>query len=283
MNSDNIVIQNSDIANNSVEGPLSTSAGGIHINGTFQTSIMDTLVHGNVAGQSGGGFFIEGNSIVLIQRTNVFNNKAHQGAGYYIATDFTNINILDSTISFNNNPRNLYGAGFYFVSTSQTQSPTGLQAVRNCTIMNNYALQDGAALYINNPQNNGPILVGLTIKNNDAGGYGGGIYLTSSKNVTLINCTLQSNNAVKGSGIYCNASTTSSNFQDSGNLNSDKINCATDCSGLCTRDVSSSQPKPNNPNLAMIIGISVGAAVLLGIIAIVIYRHFRRGQYTALK
>jgi len=261
--------------------------GGISINGCrYYANFTDTLVYGNVGQKFGGGFFIQGESQVSILRTNVMNNGAISGAGYFIYTELPQVIIQDSSISYNNVTANFEGGAFYFESLSDITAGDNTQIVQNCTISNNQVFGNGGAFYIKNPYVSGPILLGLNIQNNVAGAYGGGVYLTLSINVTFMNCTLQNNYAnIKGSGIYCNSSTTS-DFINSGNINIDSVNCATDCAGLCSRDNSSSQSSNpgNNPgiNTIIIICIVAGVVVLVGLVAFFYYRHYRKG-YSPIK
>jgi len=254
----------------------------------YYCNFTDTLVHGNLGQQFGGGFFIQGESIVSIERTNVMFNGAVNGAGYFIYTENPQVTIQNSIISNNNYTGNTNGGAFYFESISDIVAGATMQVVQNCTILSNQVSAAGGAFFIRNPYKLGPILLNLTIDYNFAGTYGGGVYLTSSQNVTFANCSLANNWAnIKGSGIYCNGSATS-DFVNSGNSNADSTNCATDCSGLCSRDNSSnksSNPNPNNNNninTIIIVSVVSGVVVLVSLIAFFYYRHYRKG-YSPIK
>ncbi|MHC4543549.1 MAG: right-handed parallel beta-helix repeat-containing protein, partial [Planctomycetota bacterium] len=65
-------------------------------------------------------------------------------------------------------------------------------SIRNCIIVDNFAVGNGGAIYITNGS---PIIVNTQISRNIAGGFGGGIYAQAGSVPEIINCLITSNSS----------------------------------------------------------------------------------------
>ena len=90
-----------------------------------------------------------------------------------------------------NSPGSGRGAGVYCYWAGPT--------IDNCIFHDNYAEQDGAALFCDWAAT--PTITNCYAYDNQAGSYGGGFCAYNESNATLINCDFVSNSGIAGTGI----------------------------------------------------------------------------------
>ncbi len=168
-----------------IQNNKATTGAGIYA--TTSLDIDGGIITGNEATGNGGG--VGGNSgcDISIDGTEISGNKAATGGGVF----GYHITLNNTTISGNNATTN--GGGVYSVTTIEFTNTNET----TCKIQNNTAV-DGAGIYL--ASTGSLTLANATITGNIASGNGGGIY--SLATLTLQVCTIQSNQAANGAGIY---------------------------------------------------------------------------------
>ncbi|MBK8620048.1 MAG: S-layer homology domain-containing protein [Anaerolineales bacterium] len=163
--------------------------GGLENAGT--TTLNDSLVDANVVTGVGGGIWNLFGTVTLV-RTRVTNNSAYEGGGinsYGTHIEITNASIMNNVTTGSN------GGGVYI--------SVGTAFITNATISDNHAVgatASGGGVYHSSDGN--LTLTNVTLVNNQAGYFGGGLF-HSSRYAVLTNVTIGNNTAgVAGNAIY---------------------------------------------------------------------------------
>jgi len=173
---------------------------GIHINGSSPVIESNRIINNSYNDWyiTGGGIVIENSSAKIIN--NIINNNemAYHGGGIYINNS---INVQIENNSINNNMVNSgygvsFGAGIHIDSSHYI-------TMSNNTICNNYNNYGyGGGIYIS--QSDHIKILNNNISENITQRNGGGIYTTFSSGIKIIGNLLYSNHAeLSGGGIYC--------------------------------------------------------------------------------
>ena len=141
----------------------------------------------------GGGIYCENTSPTLSD-LRILENTAHYGGGVYLENSSSRLLNLEITT----NSALTDGGGLYLNNCTNVR-------VENCSVIDNTANTDGVGGNgygggVKCHQSNGS-LINVTIGNNQAFQYGGGIYLDDSS-PTLSDVYISDNSAANGGGIY---------------------------------------------------------------------------------
>ncbi len=180
----------------SVCGPDATIIDGENIrqcvfvlSGSTPSTVIEGFSITNGTGFSGAGVFCQGNP--TIRGCNIFNNHVSSAGGGIICL---NAQIIDCRITGNTAS---YGAGI------QIQQGTDA-VVKDCTIVGNYAGAVGGGISVFSDV----AISNCMISENSAQDDGGGIYVWGGHDSTISDCTITSNNANVGGGLWCAEFTT---------------------------------------------------------------------------
>ena len=178
------------------------SPGGIRST-AFEVSIFNSTISGNIAGHDYGGIYIDFSLNTVIKNTDVSNNTAH-GTFYSSVTDVNAVGCggiglfncwyveLDNcTLNFNNA---YLAGGALIVLLGNTVT------IRNSAMRGNVAIS-GAAVEVYSSVD--VVLDSLDITGNSAGRNGGGLSVSDSLNVSVMNSAFVDNSAGTGSGSAC--------------------------------------------------------------------------------
>jgi len=160
---------------------------------------------------------IDPNDPNVVSNTIIDPNKAGRGFYFHSGEDS---NCVISGLTIRNAQIAGYGAGIYCVGSSPaivnctvTNSSAQLgggvycydsnSQFKGCTFSNNYSISDGAGMecWWGTPE-----LINCIISNNHAEGNGGGIDCWMDGNTIITNCSIVTNQAFSGAGIYCDYS-----------------------------------------------------------------------------
>lgn len=194
-----------------IKGGHATTGGSILTTGDASPHIINCHLIENAAEESGGGAFIEGNTI--LENCTITDNQASEyGGGVYCSTDTKVINTLLAK-----NVATLSGGGIYCIDQA---------SVSGSIIENNHSLSKWAPFSFDNG-GGGAFLRGsssvknCTIKGNTAQGYGGGVMLSGES--IIESCTVTTNQSdEQGGGIYCSYHSHVMDTSVSGNTATDK-------------------------------------------------------------
>ena len=174
-----------------VIGNISPTLEGLRITGGDATGLG-----GNPAGDSGGGVFAI-SATVMMSNSQVLSNTALLGGGLY----FRNSNgtrLTDNLISGNRTARGGSGGGLYVDHSADV-------VLSGNTVGGNGATHAGGLEFYHSKNTT---LVGNLISNNTARNtgnpgtiLGGGLYIGSGSNVTMMSNTIRSNGATQGGGL----------------------------------------------------------------------------------
>jgi hypothetical protein len=198
--------------NVTVSGNATTGdGGGINNNGTLK--LINSTVSGNTASGDGtatglgGGIFNTG-TVTITGSSTIANNSAAAGGGIYSIDSSTNPNITIDHSFVTGNKATVNGGGGIFNSVS-TASSNAMLTITNSSVSGNTtstSTGDGGGIY------NAAILTmdNLTLSNNTAFNYGGGIYNTGKIGIgagsvaTIDHSSITGNHAALGGGILNN-------------------------------------------------------------------------------
>ncbi len=163
--------------------------GGLENSGVV--TITHSVLDGNVVTGSGGGLWNLGGYVVMKQTT-VRNNRAYEGGGinsYGNAVELTDVNITDNVAAGSHGGGIYHGGGTLFVANATISGNRANDAAAN-----------GGGVYQASDDN--LVLTNVTLANNWAGGFGGGLY-HYARYAILTNVTITDNNAgLAGAAIY---------------------------------------------------------------------------------
>ena len=148
------------------------------------------------AQQAGGVFYIESyeDASTVIQHLIIIGGAGDNGSG--ITCEYSSPSIIACTIM--GNSTNYQGGGIFCLNSNAT--------IRDCTISGNKGYRFGGAIYSGDEFSPSHItLIGCTITSNNSI-VGGGLYLDLYSPATISNCNITGNTAdLWGGGIYCEA------------------------------------------------------------------------------
>jgi len=164
--------------------------GGVHNSGTL--SLVNVIVDGNIADQTGGGVYNESGATLGVCNSSIYLNSAGSGGGIFNLGSAT---IECSSQIYSNAARDL-GGGIYN-DTSATM-----------TITDSAQIYGNSATYGGGIFNKGTLSMdGGAISANSASKNGGGIY-DEAGTATFSNLKINRNDAQKGGGLYAEGGTT---------------------------------------------------------------------------
>ncbi|NLE37833.1 MAG: cadherin-like domain-containing protein, partial [Pirellulaceae bacterium] len=218
---DHVVVRN----NSSARG------GGIAVEGPSSRIFLDSsTVSGNSATQQGGGIYVNGGTLTVVNSTISGNSAAQYGGGVYSYGSSAMASISNSTISGNtavSYAGGIFNSGVLTVTASTIShnsatagsgfgggiGNTGTATIINSTMSSNSATGTsgrGGGL-ASSGQASKLTLVNLTITANSAGGQGGGVYVSNTPNPTVLhNTVVAGNNGAGQSQFYGTVSSVSS-------------------------------------------------------------------------
>jgi len=243
----NLTVQGSTIAGNSA----AQSGGGISDPGNGVVTLTGDRILDNTAASSlGGGISYAGTSRVAITDCTVSGNVAtlSKGGGLALPNAAATATIADSTLTGNKAATS--GGGVYDDAAALT--------VTDSNIDNNTA-HDGGGIESESGANQTVALTGVTLSNNTALAFGGGLGVFSSMiSTTLMNClVLDNTSGGTAGGIYQAAGTLAlSNSQFTGNV-TEGNGGAIDLNGMMILTVSASTFNSNQ-------AVGNGGAIELG-------------------
>lgn len=159
-------------------------------------------ITGNVAVKNGGGMVMTGASNVTMKDFTIVENEGWTAGGFILNNQ--NVKFTAENCEFSRNKAVEAHAGAFYIVWGVTDA-----VMKNCTITDNYAKQDGGAVY----QLNGSDLTmtDCTITGNTAGRQGGAIWTRSPSH--LINCAISNNTAGTEGGGICTGAIGTSNMR----------------------------------------------------------------------
>ena len=165
-------------------------------------------------GGLGGGIYCHNGSDPLIQNTILAYNQAHYGGALVARNSRPTL----KNVTITQNTAFVFGGGIYSCINA---SPI----IKNTLLFDNTAQETGAAVCIDEAD---VYMERVHIYDNNAAGYGGGVYVRDGGTATIVNATITGNNATntRGDGIYCynNASLNLINSIVWDNDNNDNLN-----------------------------------------------------------
>ena len=189
-----------------VSGNISTNGGGVVVFGTgvpgSKVTISNSLITKNTSGQFGGGIDILQVASVSIKRSVVTGNTAttQKGGGIYarIEANGTGLSINNSTISGNTAS---VGGGIFVLSYNP--SPKVKATISNSTINSNTSTNAGASGGGGVATGTGNIVIkNSTLRDNTAVQDGGGIFATNFTSLNIIGGTISGNQTTDFVGGY---------------------------------------------------------------------------------
>lgn len=187
--------------------PGGTNGGGFFLNGTSIVTITDSTISSNV-GTLGGGVNVNGLGSLTLDNCLVEGNSGNLGGGVF--TNGGTISIIESTIR--NNTVGVSGAGI--------ANQTGTLSIVRSTISGNISTSQAGGIFTGGPTT----ITNSTISGN-TGTFGGGIFLAGLSN-TISNTTITANSGLFGGGIYLQGAA----LNISGSIVANQI-AGTDCNG----------------------------------------------------
>ena len=159
-------------------------------------------ITGNVAVKNGGGLVFTGKSNINMKNLSITDNSGWTGGGFILNNQDVKFTAEDCDISRNKAVEGHAGAFYVVWGVLDAQ-------MKNCTITDNYAKQDGGAIY----QANGNLLAlpDCTLTGNSAGRQGGAIWSKSPTH--LVNCAISDNSAGAEGGGICTGPMGASNIR----------------------------------------------------------------------
>ena len=171
-------------------GNFGSPNGGGALLGSCSGSVSGCTFMNNTA-SSGGGVYCSG-SISISKCLIAGNRSTGTGGGIYIGSSSTTIS--GCLIVGNSCQSTSYGGGGIYISSPYTP------IITNCTISGNTAPYFGGGCY----SRLGGSLINCILSGNKATRMGGSVYCEGTTQAfTLTNCTIDSNDAGQGGGVYC--------------------------------------------------------------------------------
>jgi predicted outer membrane repeat protein len=188
---------------NTISGNVATGQGGGIFSSSFDLSVINTVLSGNMAGPTGGGIHSDGE--LTLTASTVSGNSALRGGGVYHRMGEMSINF--SAISENTATQD--GGGVY--------SRGARLAMNGSTITGNDAGDEpggsigrGGGLWISTETLGPATILDSTISDNTAQRLGGGLYFfggdPGNAGLTLTNVTISGNHGAQGGGGIAAAS-----------------------------------------------------------------------------
>ena len=205
-----------------------TSCGGVYSTQFCNLTMNDCLVEKNTAPR-GAGVMVNARASMTLNNVVIRYNEANEGGGVYVNSNVSNASINDCEIIGNVSKKResttgnmILGVGgaIYMNTATKTSSGQSILHVNNTVIRDNQAEGIGGGVYVNIQMH--MYMDGCTIENNKSGDMGGGIYqatgtLLSVKNTDIIGNT----SAGTGSAIYAGSDFTLDGGKITGNKTTD--------------------------------------------------------------
>ncbi len=187
-----------------------TTAGGGMYALVYDAAIYSSKFSQNNGGSSGGGIYLATSADSPLYGCVISNNQAsNSGSGIRWSVNADsgqgNTGIFDSDITGNSGPNGGPGGSGVSAHVNGTSADFG---IGNCTITGNVATGTGGGVYaVANATGSTIKLDDDTIANNSATANGGGVgCIVSSGVIEILACTVQSNSANSGGGVYSSGS-----------------------------------------------------------------------------
>jgi hypothetical protein len=198
-----------------ISGNTAAVGGGVFLGGAALTVVQSTI-SGNTAGMNGGGLLQEAGTVAIRHSVISGNHAGTDGGGFWVNDQVTDLTVADSTIS--GNRAGGQGGGLFTLATASTLTHTqvsdntavssgggllaqGVTVVDRCTISGNTS-QSGRGGGIR--QGPGALtLTDSTVSGNHADqSQGGGVCLVDADPSRVVGCTITSNSAGAGGGVW---------------------------------------------------------------------------------
>lgn len=175
--------------------------GGVYHLASFGTYTGGKIIN-NEAFKNGGGMVMTGASNVTMKDFAITDNSGWTAGGFILNNQ--NVKFTAENCDFSRNKAVEAHAGAFYVVWGVTDA-----LLKNCAITDNYAKQDGGAIY----QANGNLLTltDCTLTGNSAGRQGGAIWSKSPTH--LVNCAISDNSAGAEGGGICTGPMGASNLR----------------------------------------------------------------------
>ena len=185
------------------------NGGGIHIGGDGSLTITESLVHGNTAGQEGGGIWI-GSGTLTISDTEVYDNEgkgddADDGGGGLFNNGGTML-VRSGTEIYGNRATGVSGSGGGILNAMG-----GTLRIQDASIFENSANRAGGGIEDVSGAGTSFTILNTDIKDNIAGeapGNGGGVHITGDGNLFIQGSHVSGNLAIAEGGGLWNSSGT---------------------------------------------------------------------------
>jgi len=170
-------------------------------------NIYSTYITANRAELNGGGMYLSGSSSILLDNINLLDNRANNDGGGIYAYDTMDIKVIDPKINDNIADNDFNGSGDGGGIFADDGTKLQISISNNNSEINYNKAVNGAGIYIAGSSSimniNAPSNYRLDVRNNNAGSYGGGLFVYSSAD-TYINGNVRINNcrADLGGGVY---------------------------------------------------------------------------------
>ena len=207
-----------------------TSCGGVYSTQFCDLTMNDCLVEKNTAPR-GAGVMVNARASMTLNNVVIRYNEASEGAGVYVNSNVSNATINDCEIVGNVSKKResttgnmILGVGgaIYMNTATKTSSGQSILHVNNTVIRDNEAEGIGGGVYVNIQMH--MYMDGCTIENNKSGDMGGGIYQASGTLLSVKDTDIIGNtSAGTGSAIYAGSDFTLDGGKITGNKTTDGV------------------------------------------------------------
>lgn len=184
------------------DGNINTSGSvsGAALNTNGDAEVTDSEFRNNQSNiTSGGAIFVGNNGTVTIRNSLIEDNSAKTGGGIAVGNSREELILENVTLQRNNALDN--GGGIYSQATVRSDG---------VTLFQNTAVNDGGGIWASNNAggnaNDALDLVGANIRDNEAGGKGGGVFLGAGAQALhrflISRSAIWENTATDGGGVY---------------------------------------------------------------------------------
>jgi predicted outer membrane repeat protein len=200
-----VELSDTDFLRNETSG----DGGAVYISGNGDLTVTDSTFTLNRAYDYGGAIWLSGNGSVAITRSTFLNNYGDEGAGAVEVSGTGALTVTDSYFSGNETSPGGDGGGALY------RSGGGTTSVTSSTFADNYASNDGGAIYAAGGSSALVTVTDSTFLRNSTDDDGGAIHIGSTNPLTVRNSTFSSNVADRDGGAIFIKSTGAAAIENS--------------------------------------------------------------------